>query len=235
MSKLAIMQPYFLPYIGYCQLMAAVDAFVVYDDVQYRKGGWINRNRILVNGCPRYITLAVKHHSCKSMISSCSFVEPFRQGKDRVRSQIVNAYRNAPYFSTAMEVLDAILACENANVVSFLVHQLNVFKKLFDLDVRIILSSELAIADAKLFGSERLLAICKALNATHYINPVGGLHLYEKSMFLKRDVRLSFLNPKTIVYKQFDKECAPNLSIIDLLMFNDVTRIRDLLKEYELI
>ncbi len=61
--KLAIMQPYFFPYIGYFQLINTVDEFVVYDNIEFTKKGWINRNRILVNGKDEYITLPIKKDS----------------------------------------------------------------------------------------------------------------------------------------------------------------------------
>jgi hypothetical protein len=227
--KLAIMQPYLFPYLGYFQLIRAVDAFVVYDDVNYIKGGWINRNLILAQGSKQLITLPLQGASPNQLINQVAV-----GGRpEKLLETIRHCYAKAPQFSTVFPLVEKILLQEEKNLARFLDQSLRLVCEHLGLHPRWHVSSVLN-KDNELRGQDKVLVICKELGATHYINVPGGKALYDQETFASRGVRLSFIQPKAVSYRQFANEFVPNLSIIDVMMFNDQEHCRKLLEEYEL-
>jgi hypothetical protein len=227
--KLAIMQPYLLPYLGYFQLIRAVDAFVVYDDVNYIKGGWINRNYILSNFDKQLVTLPLQGASPNQLINQIEIGEK----RHKLVESIRHYYRRAPQFSVVFSLIEDILTKEERNLARFLDYELRQICDYLGLRPKWHISSALR-KDNTLRGQDKVLAICEELGATHYINMPGGRALYDKEAFANRGVQLSFIQPKSISYRQFGEEFIPNLSILDVMMFNDVSDCARLLEEYEL-
>lgn len=228
------MQPYFFPYIGYFQLMKSVDKMVIYDNIKYTKKGWINRNRILVTDKFDHITLPLKKDSDQLNIIDRYIADDFPKEKLKLLNKIKGAYSTAPFYSECSSLLDKILSFNNLNLFHFIFNSLILLREYLDIDVQFIISSSLEI-DHTLKSSEKVKAICKYLNAEIYINPIGGIELYDKEEFKAEGIELKFLKTKDISYKQFDNEFIPNLSIIDVMMFNSKDKIREMLNEYELI
>lgn len=236
MKTVAIMQPYFFPYIGYFQLINAVDSFLIYDDVQYIKGGWINRNRILLNGNPHYITLPVEKGHWRDKISERNFSSPkFEQAKAKIVRQLSSAYGKAPYFSGVMHLVEQVFACEERNVARFLINHLRKVCDYLRIETPFLISSETQKQNAELSGQNRGIAMCKALEAHRYINAIGGMDLYDPSSFEQERIKLNFIKTLDFSYYQFGDTFVPNLSIIDVMMFNDVEQIREYLAMYELV
>lgn len=229
MMRLAIMQPYLFPYLGYFQLIHAVDAFVVYDDVNFIKQGWINRNYILAQGDKARLTLQLKGASSNVLINQ---VEVGENGRKFLKS-IQQAYARAPQYDRTYPVIEEILMQDERNLALYLNHGLQRLCSSLDLTPRWYLSSQID-KDDSLRGQEKVLAICEALGATHYINMPGGTSLYDRGAFADRDMQLSFIQPKSSSYRQFGNEFVANLSIIDVMMFNDQAQCSKFLKEYEL-
>ncbi len=228
--KLGIMQPYFLPYIGYWQLINAVDRFVVYDDVQYIKGGWINRNNIIVNGQKHLINLLLKGASSNKLINEIEIQE--NQNK-LIRTVELN-YKKARNFNKVYLEFVKIMEFENKNLGEFLKNSIQLLSDYLLIDTEIILSSDID-EDKELKGEDKVISLCKKLNASHYINAIGGQELYSKNDFAKEGIQLNFIKTMPIEYKQFNNEFIPNLSIIDVMMFNSVEEIRSMLQKYELV
>lgn len=228
--KLAIMQPYLLPYLGYFQLIRAVDAFVVYDDVNYIKGGWINRNFILAEGDKQLITLPLQGASPNQLINQITVGN--RQNK--LIETIRHRYGKAPQFSAVYALVENILKQHEENLARFLDYQLRQICDYLGLHPKWYVSSSLK-KDNELRGQDKVLAICEELGATHYINVPGGKSLYDREAFASRGMQLSFVQPKAVAYRQFGNEFTPNLSIIDVMMFNDKAQCAKLLEEYELV
>jgi hypothetical protein len=234
MSKIAIMQPYLFPYIGYFQLMAHVDVFVVYDNLKYTKKGWINRNRILVNGKDEYLSMPIKNGSDFLSIKERYLAETASQDKKKVLNKIIGSYKKAPYFDQTFPLVQRCLNYSDENLFNFIHHSLNELKHHLGIDTKIVVSSEISI-DHSLRSQEKVIAICKALRKDHYINPIGGAELYDKSVFEKQGIKLEFLKANNIEYPQFNKSFVPFLSIIDVLMFNSLSTIKNFLSmEYTL-
>lgn len=229
------MQPYFFPYIGYFQLMQAVDKFVVYDNIKFSKGGWIQRNRILLNGRDRMISLPLKSDSDFLDIYQRQLADSYDMDQKKLLRRIESAYRKAPFFQEVMKLIECCLCFENRNLFLFLLHALKKVRQYLNIRTEIIVSSELSV-DYNLRGQERVIAICEALAAAHYINPIGGTELYSERVFADRGIKLSFIKSGPIIYKQYDSASfVPNLSIIDVMMFNAPAQISHLLNEYELL
>lgn len=232
--KLAIMQPYFLPYIGYFQLLNAADEFVVYDNIKFTKRGWIQRNRILVNGTGAMFSLPLKKASDYLDVRDRQLSDSFRLERTKLLRRIEAAYSKSPYFASAMPVIEQCFKYENTNLFEFIHKSLLVVCKYFGITTRIKISSGL-ISDHDLKGQDRVIAICQALSADHYINAIGGIGLYNNKAFAKKGIQLSFIKSEPIVYQQVDNEFVPSLSIIDVMMFNHVKRIHEYLELYELV
>jgi hypothetical protein len=227
--KLAIMQPYLFPYLGYFQLIQAVDAFVVYEDVNFINRGWINRNNILVQGKPHLFTLDLVGASQNKLVNAISV----GTNSEKLLKTIRQSYIKAPMFASVFPLVEDILVQQEKNLARFLEYQLRVVCEYLGLYPRWHVSSQLSKNPA-LRGQAKVLAICEALGASHYINAPGGGALYDKDVFAKCGVQLSFIKPKAVSYQQYGNEFVPNLSIIDVLMFNSREQCGKLLGEYEL-
>lgn len=225
MLTVAIMQPYFFPYIGYFQLIEAVDQFVVYDNIQYTKKGWINRNRILVNGKDEYITVPLKKGFHSLNIKERFLSDTWLTDRKNILNKLSAVYSKAPYFRDVYPVIEQCLMFDDYNLFSFNYNLLNIIKDYLNINTPFVISSTINI-DHSLKAEHKVLEICKALGATNYLNPIGGVELYKKDQFEKSGIQLNFLRTGTIQYPQFNNEFVPLLSIIDVMMFNDKDSIR---------
>lgn len=231
--KVGIMQPYFFPYIGYWQLINAVDKYVVYDDVNYIKRGWINRNRILVNGKVQYFNLPTIGASQNKMINEVGVNQDSRLRRKSIQT-IEMAYGKAPYFQNAFPVIKEILTSEKTNIAEFLLDSLKIISDYLEIKTEFIISSELE-KDCEQHGQAKILQICELLGATEYYNAVGGQKLYSFEAFAEKNIRLNFLKTDDIEYQQFGLGFEKNLSIIDVIMFNSREEVSAMLDKYTLI
>lgn len=225
------MQPYFLPYIGYFQLINAVDKYVIYDDVQYIKSGWINRNNILLNGQNFRFNLIILGASPKKLINEIFVAE----NQFNLLKTIESAYKKAPFFSIVFPLLENIINYENKNLAKYIGNSLIKIAIYLNIKTEFIYSSEIKAKNNLLKAQAKVINICSVLNATEYINAIGGIELYDKEKFEKNNIKLRFLKINSLEYKQFHNPFIPNLSILDVLMFNSIEKINIILNKYELI
>lgn len=232
--KLGIMQPYFFPYLGYWQLMNAVDKYVIYDDVNFIKGGRINRNTILLNGQPHQINLRLLKASPNKLINEIS-VLPDKIARTKLLKTITAAYGEAPYFSQVYPLLEAVILSDEDNLAEFLANSFRLINQYLEIKTELILSSGID-KNVSLKAKEKVLQICQLLNADDYCNSIGGLDLYDKESFAEKGISLHYLKiNEDISYTQFNNDFLPNLSIIDVMMFNSVDKIQEMLNMYELV
>jgi hypothetical protein len=231
--KLAIMQPYFLPYIGYFQLIHAADVFVVYDNIKYTKKGWINRNRFLRNGVTATFSLPLKKDSDALNVVGRKLACDFDRTK--LLKQFSGAYRGAPCFAVTMQLLEQIVLHGETNLFRFVEHSIVSVCKYLGIETEIRVSSRIeADHDAK--GQDKVLSICRTLGAATYINAIGGVELYSRTEFSMSGCELKFIRSLPLRYEQFGNEFVPWLSIIDVLMFNPIDVVKNWIERgYELI
>jgi len=231
-KTIAIMQPYFLPYIGYWQLIHAVDEFVIYDNIQYTKKGWINRNRYLLNGKDRYFTLPLKKDSDYLDIRQRCLSDEIGTESKGILRRLESAYKNAPYYAEVKQLLELCFIQNDQNLFNFIFNSIQFVIQYLQINTKIIISSQVDI-DHSLKNKDRVVALCKSLGSNHYINLSGGIDLYDKNDFHREGIVLSFLKPRPFEYKQYNNEFIPWLSIIDVLMFNAPDQINRILENYE--
>ena len=233
--RVGIMQPYFFPYLGYWQLMNAVDHYVVYDDVNYIKGGRINRNAILNNGAAHNINLILDGASPNKLINEVQVREDPLSRSKLLKTLEMN-YARAPFFKQVMPVLEEAIMYDERNLAKYLRHTFDVVGRFLNITTDIVMSSDLD-KDCSLKGHKKVISICKLFGADEYYNSVSGIPLYtpHREEFEAEGIDLNFPKMREIVYRQYKNEFVPNLSIIDVMMFNSQDECIRLLSEYDIV
>lgn len=232
--KTGIMQPYIFPYIGYWQLINAVDNFVLLDDVNFIMRGWINRNNILLNGRKHLFSLPLKKPSQNKLISETklNFDDKTR---DTLLKTIALAYKKAPCFDKGFPIVENILYNSETDLTKFILNSFERISQYLEIKTNFLISSQID-KDNTLKAEDRIIEICKQLKTDIYINPPGGKALYNKANFNKNKMNLRFIstNSENIIYDQFDSEFIANLSFLDIIMFNNKEKIKSFLDDYTL-
>lgn len=232
-KTIAVMQPYLFPYIGYLQLINSVDKFVLYDDVNFINKGWINRNRILLNGKDYLFTLPCEKASQNKLINEIEVISEEITIK-KLLMTIKSAYGKAPFFESVYEIIEKVLEFDKIALSQIVYNSIKSVLNYLEIEKEIVFSSR-EYANRELKKADRLIDICKRENCNNYINAIGGKDIYDKKYFEMNGINISFLKPNEIQYKQFGNEFIPNLSIIDVMMFNDKKTILEFLSQYTLI
>ena len=231
--RVAVMQPYFLPYVGYFQLIASVDKFIIYDNIKYTKKGWINRNRLLVGGTDQLFSLPLRSGSDSLQVRDRALADDFQPRK--LLDQFHGAYRSAPEFSRVYALLERIVLYSDRNLFAYVLHSVKAVCAELGISTVIQASSEIGI-DHALKHQEKVLALCAASAATTYVNAIGGTELYAKEDFAVRGVELRFIRSRPLEYPQFGQVFVPWLSIVDVMMFNPPERVREIVSgHYDLL
>jgi hypothetical protein len=232
--KVAVMQPYVFPYIGYFQLLNAVDTFIFYDDVQFIKGGWVNRNRILVNSKDLFLTLPCLNKSSNKKINE---IYVNKQTKDflNLLTTLKMAYSKAPYFNFVYPMLVQIFESNFETISQLAINSIISVCEYLDIKVNFKVSSQDFPQTFGLNRSDRLIEMCKMCGVDHYINPIGGKELYDKTYFIRQGIKLEFLKSNISKYSQFSNVFIPALSIIDVLMFNSIEESLNMINNIEIL
>ena len=210
----AIMQPYIFPYFGYMQLVEASDIFVFYDDVTFIKQGWVNRNRIIINKAIYTFTIPLHEASSFKWIAHTQ-LKDIEHFKKKFIKQVSQSYASAPGYALGLEYIEGVLSGKPTNISDI---------------------SDLPIAKPGQFSAaDRLIEITKHLGGNIYLNPIGGVELYEKAYFASKGIQLNFVSPELKPYRQGKGvEFIPSLSIIDVIMHLEPAEIRERLSDYQL-
>lgn len=233
--KLAIMQPYFMPYIGYFQLIKIVDKFIFYDDVTFIKQGWINRNKILINNQAKMFSIPLSNASSHVLIKDVLISEiAYQKWRKSFFNSIVFSYKKAKNYSKINALIEKILEKRPEKISELAIKSVVEVAQYLDLKTEFEICSDV-YSNTYLSGQNRVLDICINEKAITYINPVGGMELYSKSVFQEKNIELFFIKANKSVYPQFSEEFVPFLSIIDVLMFNDLEDIHKQLDNFTLL
>lgn len=233
-TKVGMMQPYLFPYLGYFQLISAVDIFVLGDNLQYVKESWINRNRILMNGKERRITFPLKKRHHFSKINERVFSDDFFAETDKLLRVLDSAYSKAPCYKNVIPLLEDIIKYPELNLAKYAENSIKRICEYLEITTPIVNASDLAITDV-MDKQDRVIKTAKKLNACVYVNFIGGVDLYDFDLMKEHGLELKFHKINDIVYPQFGNEFVPRLSIIDVLMFNEVSEVQRKLNCYSLL
>ncbi|SDI23349.1 WbqC family protein [Variovorax sp. OV700] len=237
MKRLASMQPYFFPYLGYWQLIAAVDCFELFDQAQYIDRGWVNRNRILKPGGGwSYIQVPVAKHPFTTAIRDVK-IAPLPEWKTRIVNQLAEYRTKAPFFAETMELVESALFGGQEPTIGAL--NCRIVRQVCDaLSIRseIVASSDYdydygTIPDR----GDRTLAMVQNMGASEFINPIDGISLLDPDKFARCGIKLSALKPPTIAYPQAGDRFEPALSIIDVMMFNGIAETSQLISASSIV
>lgn len=228
--KLAVMQPYFFPYLGYWQLIDAVDEFVLFDDVNFIKKGFINRNNILIQGAAKRFNLELSKASQNKYINEIDI----GSNHGEILKKTYHAYKNAPFFEPVYALVEQILAYEEDNLAKFLGNSIETVSQYLGIDTKFHYSSDIP-KNQELKAQDKIIDICLKTGASTYVNLPGGRDLYKPDVFIKNNLKLKFIHPKQFEYVQFGNPFVPNLSIIDVMMFCGSQQLTGALTGYELI
>lgn len=231
--KIGIMQPYFFPYIGYFQLLNMVDKYVVFDTAYFANNKWGFRNRILINGAPGFFRAVILKASQNKRFNEIKVSGDIEAKKKNIKA-LEYAYRKAPYFPEVMPLLEQFLLADYDNLSEHNAASIRLVCNYLGIKTEILLFSELD-CDGELNRQYRIIDICRVLGGNEYINAIGGTQLYDFEEFRENGIELAFLKSADITYSQFGGEFVPNLSIIDVMMFNSVPEIQNMLNRYILI
>ncbi|WP_027961064.1 WbqC family protein [Halomonas halodenitrificans] len=227
--KLAVMQPYLFPYIGYFQLIYASDLFFIYDDVSFIKQGYINRNNILTaNGTTRF-TVSVPGASSNKLISDLEFSADV----SKFLKSLEQSYSKADYFAVIFPMVCDILENDDRSIAKVCQKSYQAIFSYLGIEKQFKKTSELDY-DRSASARDRLIALCHKFGADCYINAPGGRSLYAKTDFSEQGVDLKFIDSLPVEYQQSNREFVPNLSIIDVLMNCSPDEVVNLMKQYEL-
>lgn len=233
-KALAITQPYLFPYLNYFHLLEASDKVIFYDDISYIKGGWINRNRILNKDTDLLITIPVQKGSQnKTTQETLTLIDEKLMSK--IRSQLKHSYSKSPYYSSIIELINNILNKSHRSIADLAIICIREIYNYLGLELKYDRSSECSPHSQGMGKSERLISISKEQGYKNYINVIWGQHIHNKEFFESNGINLIYLESLPVIYKQFNNHFIPNLSIIDVLMFNDINAIKDFLKLYRTI
>ena len=228
--KLGIMQPYFMPYIGYFQLMKAVDKYVVYDDVNYIKGGWANRNHILINGEKEMFTVTLQKASPNKLFNEIVIGDDFK----KLMKTLQMNYSRAINFDQTMVLMERIISFPNKQLAVFIANSFREILSYLSVETEILMSSEIP-KDNSLRGKDKIIQICEILGADTYYNAVGGKNLYDHAEFREHGITLNFVDSLPQVYSQLHtREFVSGLSMIDVLMNNTKDKVNSLLESYQI-
>ena len=196
---IAIMQPYLFPYIGYWQLINAVDTFVVYDNIQFSKSGWFHRNNILLNGKKTLFSIPLKKDSDSLDVVDRFVSDEAQKQINKILGQIKNAYNKAPYFKEVFPFIKSIFLYDKKNLFRYIHNSIVEVCAYLDINTQIIISSTIEI-DHGLKSQEKVIALNKAMDSTQYINPIGGTELYDTDVFQNENIHLNFLESEVLKY-----------------------------------
>ena len=234
-KKIAIMQPYLFPYVGYFQLISCVDEFIIFDDVNYIKKGWINRNNFLFHGRKNLYTFPIKKASQNKKIVDIELIEGSEWKEDFLK-KIYDNYFSSSEFRVVFPLIEDIVNYNESNLSLFILQSLKKINSFLDIDTKLILSSNIK-KNNELKSQDKIIEICKLRSANFYVNAIGGKELYDKNHFFNNHIALKFIESEIIIYEQINNkgDFESYLSIVDLLMNVSTDKIKKELLNFKLI
>lgn len=234
--KIAIMQPYFFPYLGYFALIKHTEQFILFDTPQFIRHGWIERNQILKqDGNKLYIKVPLIKHSRESRIMEV-LINNNEDWQNKILAQLAPYKKKAPYYYNVTKLIKEIFNYKTDSIVDFNFHSLRLVCNYLNIDtpIKIWSKMDVKIEDANA-PDEWALNICKALKAETYYNPIGGTSFFDTEKYINSGIEIKFMEIIPTKYNQISNEFVPYLSVIDVMMFNSKEDIQEMLNQYTLV
>lgn len=234
--KVAIMQPYFMPYIGYFSLIEHADKFILFDVVQFIRHGWIERNRILKPSEGwQYIKVPLEKHSRDMTIKEIR-INNHIDWKVQILRQLEHYKKRAPFYTDVCTLLQDCFDTQESSIVELNARLLSKTCEYIGIEFNYDIFSEMDIRIGEVtHAGEWALRISEALQAAEYINPIGGVEIFDKKQFEKANIGLKFIKANLREYNQKRDAFESGLSIIDVMMYNSKEEIQKMVKEYEIL
>jgi hypothetical protein len=226
--KIAVMQPYLFPYAGYFQLIAVVDKFIFYDDVNFIKNGWINRNRLFLASDVRYFTVPLRGASPFKKINEIAIL-PGNVWQKRIIDTVRQSYSKAPFFKEVDSLVSDILFLSENKIGNLAKASVIAVCNYLGINTQFVMTSA-AYENSEMSGTARIIDICHREKSQFYFNLSGGRTLYSEDLFKSENIKLNFIENEPMRYQQFTNEFHSGLSIIDVLMFNDRKTVLEMLQ-----
>ena len=234
---LGIMQPYFMPYIGYISLIKHTDRFILFDTVQFIRHGWIERNRMLKqNEGWQYIQVPLIKQDGRDTLIKDIKINNKEDWKRKILAQIQHYKKVAPYYRRVVALLEDIFANDFEDITTLNKVSLECICKFLGFERNLEIFSQMHLdIEAANAPDEWALNICKAIaGATEYINPIGGLSFFDRNKYENAGIKISFQRMEITEYFQKRDVFESGLSILDVMMWNDVDEINRMLDKYVL-
>ncbi|MBU3676202.1 MAG: WbqC family protein [Chitinophagaceae bacterium] len=226
------MQPYLFPNLSYYKLMASVENVVFYNDVQFIKGGWINRNQILYHQSPKPFRLSLVDASSNKRINEVTIFRKEHEVASMLKT-VYHAYAKAPFYKPVSDLIQHVLNYPSLHIAEIAEQSIRQVFDYLQWPFFACCSSDLQVDRSAPNKTDRLIALIQHFGKTQYVNSIGGKELYQKEYFQSKGIQLHFISPKQPTYNQFKTPFVPGLSMIDVLMFNDIPTIHHFLQEIE--
>lgn len=234
--RIGIMQPYFMPYIGYFSLIKHVDLYILFDSVQFIRHGWVERNRILKQtGGWQYISVPLEKHSRDTIIKDIRINNDIKW-KEKIIAQLTH-YKKAPYYCEVINLLKQLFKEDYEDIVSLNLSSLKLICSYIGINTPISIFSKMDIeVNSVQEADEWALEICKKIPGTkEYWNAIGGINFFDRNKYTSANIDLKFQKVNLEIYKQKGDTFEPGLSIIDVMMFNSNEEINKMLDKYEIL
>lgn len=235
--RLGMMQPYFLPYLGYFSLIEHSDVFVLFDRAQFIRHGWVDRNRILKPSGDdwQYVRVPLRSSPRETPIAEKQ-IDNRQPWRERILGQIEHYRRRAPHYQPVRDLLRDVLDADHDTIAALNRVIIQRVCAYIGIATEIIESSSLALNLPENYGpGDWALATCHSLPGVDaYCNPIGGRHLFDPAKYEASAITLEFLESALTPYPQLGGSFQPGLSIIDVMLFNSIADVRHMLREYRI-
>jgi len=225
-NRIAVLQPSYLPWLGFFEQMMSVDTFVFYDDVQYTKNDWRNRNRIKTKDGFLWLTIPVKG-STSLQIREVR-IDNNQNWQEKHQKTLVQLYSKAPYFEEVLVLFEPLWNKKYEFLLDAVVDSITIITEYLNIETKIIFSSEIKVSGNK---NEKLINICKTLGASEYYSGLAAQNYLDNELFNRNGINIAFQHYQHPLYPQMHGNFVSHLSIIDLL-FNCGKKSRQMIKDY---
>lgn len=235
MKKIAIMQPYFMPYLGYISLIKHTDEFIIFDTPQFMRHGWIERNRILKQDTGwMYIKVPLVKSPRETPINKM-LIDNSQDWKSKIKSQLQIYKKSAPFYEPVMSMVDKLFEQDYTSIAELNMKSLQAICDYLGIEHHIHMFSEMNLDIVQPTApDEWALNISLALkDIDEYWNPPGGIEFFDRKKYEDQDIKLVFQKPILSEYNQRRDIFEPGLSIVDVMMFNSPEEINQMLDNYE--